>query len=67
MKDLSKAVWTKSSHSGDQNCVEVAHLDGGCIGMRDSKNPDGPALTFTATEWDAFIVGVHDRQFSASD
>jgi hypothetical protein len=43
--------------------VEVAHLDGGMIGVRDSKNPSGPALVFTPGEWDAFTAGVNDGEF----
>lgn len=31
--------------------------------MRDSKNPTGPALIFTASEWDAFTAGVNDGEF----
>jgi len=43
-------TWRKSSYSSDQggNCVEVADLNGGGRAVRDSKNPTGPALTFTA-------------------
>ncbi|WP_039826389.1 DUF397 domain-containing protein [Nocardia testacea] len=53
--DLSEAKWFKSSRSGGtKECVEVAFLDGGQVGVRDSKNPTSPALVFTATEWDAF-------------
>jgi hypothetical protein len=41
-------VWRKSSHSGGSsenlNCVEVASLPMGLIGIRDSKNPSGPHL-----------------------
>jgi hypothetical protein len=43
-------VWRKSSHSGSQggsDCVEIAGLPGGTsrvIGVRDSKNPEGPML-----------------------
>ncbi|MBF6447487.1 MULTISPECIES: DUF397 domain-containing protein [Nocardia] len=58
--DLSGAKWFKSSRSGGtKECVEVAFLDGGAVGVRDSKNPGGPALVFTPAEWDAFtsIVG----------
>jgi len=50
-------VWRKSSHSGTQTeseCVEVAGLSGGSariIGVRDSKNPRGPVLTFTRREF----------------
>jgi hypothetical protein len=62
--DLSDAKWFKSSRSGGSNeCVEVAHLDGSLVGVRDSKNPDGPALIFTPGEWDAFTGGVADGDF----
>ncbi|GAB2530990.1 DUF397 domain-containing protein [Nocardia heshunensis] len=57
--DLTGAEWFKSSYSetGSQ-CVEVAFLATGNVGVRDSKNPTGPALVFTAGEWDAFTAGV---------
>ncbi|WP_454194755.1 DUF397 domain-containing protein [Nocardia sp. Marseille-Q1738] len=62
--DLSGARWFKSSHSGGGNdCVEVAHLDGGTVGVRDSKNPSGPALVFTPGEWDAFLAGAAEGEF----
>lgn len=55
--DLSTARWFKSSRSGGgRECVEAAFLDGGMVGVRDSKNPAGPALIFTPTEWDAFTA-----------
>ena len=57
--DLSQAQWFKSTHSGGgQDCVEVAFLDDNLIAIRDSKNPTGPALTFTPAEWDAFTATV---------
>ncbi|MFD0360474.1 DUF397 domain-containing protein [Nocardia sp. GCM10030253] len=34
-----------------KDCVEVAFLDGGHVGVRDSKNPTGTALVFTPGEW----------------
>ncbi|WP_181722356.1 DUF397 domain-containing protein [Nocardia gipuzkoensis] len=61
--DLSGAVWFKSTRSGSKDCVEVAHLEGGMVGVRDSKNPTGPALVFTPGEWDAFTAGVNDGEF----
>ncbi|MEV6138460.1 DUF397 domain-containing protein [Nocardia sp. NPDC051990] len=62
--DLSNVQWFKSSHSEHANaCVEIAHLDEGMVGVRDSKNPTGPALVFSPSEWDAFTVGVHDGEF----
>lgn len=63
--DLSKARWFKSSRSGaSQDCVEVALLDEGMVGVRDSKNTSGPALIFTPGEWDAFTGGVKDGEFN---
>ncbi|MEU8054619.1 DUF397 domain-containing protein [Microbispora bryophytorum] len=63
--DLSQAMWKKSSRSGDSggNCVEVARNLPGVIAVRDSKDPDGPKLLFTPSEWDAFIGGVRDGEF----
>ena len=51
----SNPQWFKSSRSGaSKNCVEVAFVPGGVVGVRDSKDPSGPALTFTADEWSSF-------------
>ncbi|MGW4771135.1 DUF397 domain-containing protein [Nocardia sp. NPDC004278] len=62
--DLSGAMWFKSSRSdATKDCVEVAFLEAGLIGVRDSKNPTGPALVFTPGEWDAFTAGVNDGEF----
>jgi hypothetical protein len=57
--ELSEAEWFRSSHSeGGSQCVEVAWLDGEKVGVRDSKNPAGPALVFAPGEWDAFTARV---------
>ncbi|WP_373864841.1 DUF397 domain-containing protein [Nocardia pseudovaccinii] len=62
--DPADAHWFKSRRSeAGKDCVEVAFLDGGLVGMRDSKNPTGPALVFTPTEWHAFTAGVSDGEF----
>jgi hypothetical protein len=45
------------------NCIEVAGLASDCIGIRDSKNPQGVTLTFTPAGWDAFIGGVRCGEF----
>ncbi|GGL35252.1 DUF397 domain-containing protein [Nocardia jinanensis] len=62
--ELSGAYWFKSSHSGASNeCVEVAWLDGGRVGVRDSKNPVGPALLFTSDDWKFFTAALRDNKF----
>jgi len=50
-------AWRKSSYSGNGNCVEVA-VPGAGMAVRDSKDPKGPALHFTADAWTAFVTGV---------
>ncbi|GLY20002.1 DUF397 domain-containing protein [Kineosporia sp. NBRC 101677] len=58
-------TWRKSSHSGGgDNCVEVSFDPEGYVGVRDSKNPNGGHLTFSAHEWQAFHAGVRDGEFS---
>jgi hypothetical protein len=50
------ATWIKSSLSfSNGNCVEVASLPGDKIGVRNSRDPDGPVLTFTPGAWAAFV------------
>lgn len=62
---LTGACWIKSSRSeGSNECIEVAFLASGLIGVRDSKNPNGSALLFTPGEWDAFTTGVLDGAFN---
>jgi hypothetical protein len=58
--DLSSAEWRKSSRSGSNggNCVEVAASPPGLVAVRDSKNPDGPALTFTPAGWQSFTASI---------
>jgi hypothetical protein len=60
----SGSCWIKSSLSYAMgNCVEVASLPGGEIGVRNSRDTAGPVLRFTSDEWHAFIGGVRNGEF----
>ncbi|WP_033333987.1 MULTISPECIES: DUF397 domain-containing protein [Streptomyces] len=51
------AAWRKSSYSNGQGgCVEVDDSRPGTV--RDSKDPDGPVLTFPASSWGVFIAAI---------
>ena len=56
--------WRKATHSSGNggNCIEVATADR-TVAVRDSKDPDGPHLAFTAEAWDTFI---HDMKHGRS-
>ena len=58
-----RADWRKSTYSGGNGgeCVEVATNIPGIVAVRDSKNPDGPVLTFTRDEWRAFLNKIKNR------
>lgn len=55
--------WRKSSaSSSNANCVEVRG-QGDTIAVRDSKNPEGPKLTFATTAWSEFVTGIKHGEF----
>ncbi|MCF3145589.1 DUF397 domain-containing protein [Streptomyces platensis] len=58
--------WFTSSYSNNGgNCIEVAANIPGVIPVRDSKDPNGPALTFTANGWSSFVAAVKGGEFPA--
>jgi hypothetical protein len=59
-----EVAWVTSSHSAsNQNCVQAAK-GGDAVLVRDSKDPEGPVLRFTPSEWDAFVGGVRNGEFN---
>jgi hypothetical protein len=56
------AGWRKSSRSGSGQgqCVEAAAVRSAdrVVAMRDSKNPDGAVLCFSAPDWTAFLSRI---------
>jgi hypothetical protein len=65
MAIIDRVTWHKSSYSNGNGgaCVEVADLDIGARAVRDSKDPAGAHLMFTATAWRAFTAAVRSGEF----
>ncbi|CAM5287108.1 DUF397 domain-containing protein [Kitasatospora aureofaciens] len=62
--DLTGASWSKSSYSGNGGqCVEVAFDFQGLMPVRDSKDPQGPALVFPSEAWKSFVSAVRSGEF----
>jgi hypothetical protein len=55
--ELSGAIWRKSIRSGNNggDCVEVADNLTEVVGVRDSKDRQGPVLAFAPAAWRAFL------------
>ncbi|MEV0940046.1 DUF397 domain-containing protein [Micromonospora wenchangensis] len=58
--DLIGAVWRTSTRSGNggSTCVEVATNLPLVVGVRDSKDRGGPALTFPPASWAGFVAAT---------
>lgn len=62
--DLTAARWRKARRSTNNggNCVELARIDR-VVAVRDSKDPAGPALTFTPAQWAVFAAGAKRNRY----
>lgn len=63
--DASNAVWITSRACNNSACVQVAHLAGGLVALRDSKDTTKAPHIFDAEEWAAFLTGVKAGEFDA--
>ena len=64
--DLAHALWRKSTRSnGSGACVEVARNIDGIVAVRDSKDPDGPAVVVAPADWVAFTSAVKAGSFTS--
>jgi hypothetical protein len=52
--NLHNLTWRKSSYSNKINCVEVARMQA-AVAVRDSKDPDGPALLVSPAAFEHFL------------
>ena len=55
-------VWQKSFASASGDCVEVAFTESAVL-VRHSRQQSGPYLSFTVSEWNAFLIGARQGQF----
>lgn len=62
---LHGVEWYKSSYSNSAGgeCVEVGDGVPGLVPVRDSKDPEGPALRFDAAAWTAFVADVKTGRY----
>lgn len=65
-RELSTVTWRKSRRSNPSgNCVEMARLPGETgFAVRNSRDPEGPALIYTRAEMVAFVQGARDGDFN---
>ncbi|MER7129289.1 DUF397 domain-containing protein [Streptosporangium saharense] len=63
--ELKTAAWRKATKSASNqgDCLEVAPLSGGRVGIRDTEAPDQMPFVVTASVWDAFLDGAKKGEF----
>ncbi|MDH6137720.1 hypothetical protein P3T37_007153 [Kitasatospora sp. MAA4] len=62
--DLTGARWVKSRYSNNGgDCVEICPDFATVVPVRDSKDPDGPALTLTTAAFASFVAGINAGDF----
>jgi hypothetical protein len=67
MIELTDAQWHKSSYSGSGGeCIEIASNLTHLTPVRDSKDPDGPALVFPTASFAAFLAGIKAGEFGTA-
>ncbi|MFC5829514.1 DUF397 domain-containing protein [Nonomuraea insulae] len=63
-KLLETAIWRKATRSGEAgDCIEVAPLSDGRVGLRDSENPEQLPYVFSPSVWAAFVDGTKKGEF----
>jgi len=63
--DIGHLTWRKASRSTSNGggCVEIAQFPDAAVGVRDSKDPEGPKLVFAPNDWHLFLTGAKAGQF----
>jgi Domain of unknown function (DUF397) len=64
--ELTDVQWRRAGGADPSSVgVEMAKLPDGQIAVRNSADPDGPALIYTRAEIEALIGGAQDGDFDA--
>ncbi|MGP3911769.1 DUF397 domain-containing protein [Nonomuraea sp. 10N515B] len=63
--ELARAEWRKAKASGanNGNCLEVASLSDGRVGIRDTEAPGQAPFVVRGSVWAAFIDGAKKGEF----
>lgn len=59
---LGSLAWRVARHCDGGSCIRVAPHKG-MIVIGDTKNPDGPVLSYSHDEWLAFVKGIRQGDF----
>jgi hypothetical protein len=59
---LGNLAWRVARDCDAGSCVRVAPNEG-MIVIGDTKNPDGPVLSYSRAEWVAFVDGIRAGDF----
>ena len=61
--DIPETAWFSGRFCNNSACVQVAHLPGGQVALRDSKDAAKAPHVFDREEWTAFLAGVRGGDF----
>ena len=59
---VGELSWRIARQCNGGNCVRIAP-SGDMVIIGDSKNPDGPFLTYSRAEWRTFAEGIRQGDF----
>jgi Domain of unknown function (DUF397) len=63
--DIEHAQWRKSTRCDANSCVEVAVVPDG-VAIRNSTDPDGPALSVSRDVWRGFVWSIRAGELDVS-
>lgn len=65
--DRDRVAWHVSTRSSNAsgNCVEAGPVGegSGLVAVRHSRYPEGRIITYSRSDWEAFVAGAKDGRF----